>query len=102
MRLWCIYIVLLLVAASTGFTYTAAAVAPQYHASVSLSPTKPGTQLSDTELELFPKTAPLKSHRILETGTTQSIRATLSDGKLTHDVHVQCIDIYKPVWKGRE
>jgi hypothetical protein len=102
MRLWCIYIVLLLVAASTGFTQTGAAVAPQSEASVSPPPSKPGPQLSDTELELFLKTAPLKSHKILETGTTRSIRATLSDGKLTHDVHVQCIDIYKPVWKGRE
>jgi hypothetical protein len=30
------------------------------------------------------------------------MKAVLSDGKLTHDVHVQCLDVYKPVWKGAE
>jgi hypothetical protein len=36
------------------------------------------------------------------TGTTGSEKGTLSDGKLTHDVHIQCLDVFRPVWKGAE
>jgi hypothetical protein len=63
---------------------------------------KPVAKLSDTEMEVFLKTAPIVSKEALNTGTTGSIKASLSDGKLTHDVHIQCLDIYKPVWKGAE
>ena len=33
-------------------------------------------------------------------GTTGSRRATLSDGTLTHDAHVQTIDVRKAVYEG--
>jgi hypothetical protein len=65
-------------------------------------PMKPAPKLSESEMEVFLKTAPVVSKKALDTGTTGSIKATLSDGKLTHDVHIQCLDIYKPVWKGAE
>jgi hypothetical protein len=79
---------------SAGAVAQQAAAPPQADKSV--------PQLSEAELELFLKTAPIVSHKVLDAGTTASTRATLSDGKLTHDAHVQCIDIYKPVWRGRE
>jgi hypothetical protein len=63
---------------------------------------KPVPKLTDAEMELFLKTAPISSKTVLSSGTTHSIKAVLSDGKLSHDVHVQCLDIYKPVWKGAE
>ena len=42
------------------------------------------------------------SQKKLDSGTTASIRVTLSDGKLTHDAQFQPIDIYKPVFRGAE
>jgi hypothetical protein len=63
---------------------------------------KPVPKLSDAEMELFLKTAKVVSRRKLDTGTTGTSKAVLSDGKITHDVHVQCLDIFKPVWKGAE
>jgi hypothetical protein len=63
---------------------------------------KPAPKLSDDAMEIFLKTAPIISKKVLDTGTTGSMKASLSDGKVTHDVHIQCLDIYKPVWKGTE
>lgn len=37
----------------------------------------------------------------LAEGTTKTLRVTLSDGKRQHDAHIQPIDIYKPVWRGK-
>jgi hypothetical protein len=65
-------------------------------------PMKPAPKLSDAEMEVFLKTAPIVSRKALDSGTTGSIRAILSDGKVTHDVHIQCLDVYRPVWKGAE
>jgi len=65
-------------------------------------PMKPVPKISDEEMEVFLKTAPIATRKALDTGTTGSIKATLSDGKLTHDVHIQCLDVYKPEWKGAE
>ncbi len=59
-------------------------------------------QLSDSEIELFLKTARIVSRKVMQEGTTAATRATLDDGKLTHDAQIQCVDIYKPVWKGAE
>lgn len=71
-----------------------------------ISPTPPAMQpvpkLSELEMELFLKTAPSVKQRILESGTTASTRATLSNGKLTHDAHFQAIDMYRPVFRGRD
>jgi hypothetical protein len=35
-------------------------------------------------------------------GTTHTMKATLSDGRLTHAAHIQQIDIYKPVFRGKD
>ena len=42
--------------------------------------------------------------RILRTrglpGITNSLRATLTDGRLTHDAHIQTVDIRKAIFQG--
>ena len=63
---------------------------------------KPAPKLGDAEMEVFLKSAAIVSQKKLDSGTTASIRATLSDGKLTHDAQFQPIDIYKPVFRGAE
>lgn len=63
---------------------------------------KPVAQLSEEQREVFLKTAQIVSMKRLDTGTTASLKAVLSDGKLTHDAHVQCVDVFKSVWKGAE
>jgi len=65
-------------------------------------PLKPAPKLSDAEMEAFLTTAKIVSQRKLDSGTTGSVRVTLSDGKLTHDAQFQPIDIYKPLFKGAE
>lgn len=53
-------------------------------------------------MDRFLKTARIVSQTTVSEGTTKPSRATLSDGSLTHDAQIQCVDIYKPVWKGAE
>ena len=47
---------------------------------------------ADGEIERFLKEADVVSTRSPKKGVTDSLRATMSDGKLTHDAHVQHID----------
>jgi len=63
---------------------------------------KPAPKLSDAERELFLKTARIVSQKKLDSGTTASLRVTLSDGSLTHDAHFQNIDVFKPTFRGAE
>ena len=51
--------------------------------------------LSDAAMEEFLATAKIVSITKLGTGVTRSRRATLSDGTLTHDAHVQIVDEQK-------
>jgi len=51
--------------------------------------------LSDAAIEAFLTKAKVVSIRDIGTGTTKSRRATLSDGTLTHDAHVQIVDEQK-------
>ena len=51
--------------------------------------------LSDAAIEAFLAKAKVVSIRSIGTGTTRSRRATLSDGTLTHDAHVQVVDEQK-------
>lgn len=53
-------------------------------------------------MELFLKTAGIVSQKKLDSGTTASLRITLSDGSLTHDAHFQSIDVFKPTFRGAE
>jgi hypothetical protein len=65
-------------------------------------PSNPAPDLSREQIETFLKTAKVVSQKVLTAGTTKSTRATLNDGQITHDAHVQCVDIYKPTWRGAE
>jgi len=58
-------------------------------------PEQTATALSDAQIEEFLLHADVLRSRGVSTGITGTKRATLSDGKLTHDASVQTIDIYK-------
>ena len=47
---------------------------------------------ADGEIERFLKDADIVSTKSTKKGVTDSLRATLSDGKLTHEAHIQNID----------
>lgn len=51
--------------------------------------------LSDAAMEAFLARAKVVSIRNIGSGTTNSRRATLTDGTLTHDAHVQIVDAQK-------
>lgn len=59
-------------------------------------------KLTQEEQEKFLETAKIVSRRIATGGITGTSRITLSDGRLTHDAHVQTIDVYKPVYRTKE
>lgn len=63
---------------------------------------QPEPKLSDAEKERFLKVATITNRRKVDVGTTAPQRATLSDVTLTHDAQIQCVDVFKPVWKGAE
>ena len=51
--------------------------------------------LSDAEMERFLTKARIVKTKSAPKGVTNSVRATLSDGTMTHDAHIQTIDEYK-------
>ena len=55
--------------------------------------------LSLAEQENFLLTAKVIRSHALSVGVTRSIRATLSDGKLTHDAHIQHVDESEPAFQ---
>ena len=57
-----------------------------------VSAQSPSQLPDDTAIEAFLRSAKIVRSRDAGKGITGSIRATLSDGTLTHDVHVQTID----------
>jgi hypothetical protein len=57
-----------------------------------VTPAIASTPLSDADMERFLTTAKIVRSRAAGKGITGSIRATLTDGVLTHDAHVQIID----------
>ncbi len=69
-----------------------AAVTAQEAASPTLSPA-----LSPEVMEEFLRTADLSDFRDVGEGITGTRRAVASDGRITHDVHVQTVDIRAPV-----
>jgi hypothetical protein len=54
---------------------------------------------SREEIETFLRTAEVTDLRTLSTGITRSRRATLNDGVVTHDAHVQTIDKFRMVYE---
>jgi hypothetical protein len=64
--------------------------------------TKTPAALSDAEIEQFLLHAKvIKTHGIKK-GVTASLQATLSDGKLTHDAHIQTIDEHQQQFTGNK
>jgi hypothetical protein len=57
-------------------------------------------QLSAGEMEAFLLKAKILSSKGAGAGVTGSQRVKLSDGKITHDAHVQTVDIAKPVFEA--
>jgi hypothetical protein len=57
------------------------------------------SNLTRAEMEVFLRTAAILKHKELGTGVTHSIRATLSDGKIQHDAHIQQIDESKTTFQ---
>jgi hypothetical protein len=62
-----------------------------------LAPTGSPAALTPEQMERFLLEAKLVSSRDAGDGITNSLRATFSDGTLTHDVHIQTIDVYRQV-----
>ncbi len=56
--------------------------------------------LSDAQIEEFLLKAKVGKTRSTKKGVTGSLQATLSDGKLTHDAHIQTIDERKQQFTG--
>ena len=56
--------------------------------------------LSPEEMEIFLTRAEIVRMRRAGNGVTNSQRATLSDGRLTHDAHIQTIDDAKAIFDG--
>jgi len=63
------------------------AAAPVPPAAIAVAPVPP-----DAEIERFLREAEIVKTKDASKGVTNSMRATLSDGKLTHDAHIQTID----------
>jgi hypothetical protein len=62
---------------------------------------EPQPALSDEEKEEFLLNAEIICSKVLETGVTGSLRATLGDGRLVHDAHIQNVDRFKRTFRAR-
>jgi hypothetical protein len=78
-----------------GLTLFAATLAVAGQGNARTSP-----QLTPSEMEAFLLQAEIVDIREAGGGVTGSQRATLTDGVLTHDVHIQSVDIMKPVFQA--
>jgi hypothetical protein len=58
--------------------------------------------LTDQQIELFLKKGKVVKTRGAGKGITDSVRATVSDGTLTHDVHIQVIDERKSEFRTKQ
>ncbi len=66
------------------------------------APAPASTALTDAEMEQFLLKAKVVKSKGVSKGVTASLRATLSDGKLTHDAHIQTIDEEKAQFQGTQ
>jgi hypothetical protein len=71
--------------------------------SETITPSVPNaSQLTREQMENFLRTAQILNERPVAKGVTKTRRATLSDGHILHDAHIQDVDVYKPVYRTRE
>ena len=58
--------------------------------------------LTQAQQEEFLRTAQIVGSRPAGEGITHTKRLTLTDGVLTHDAHLQQIDVYKPLYRAKD
>ena len=63
-------------------------------------PSAPTAALSAEAMEAFLQKARVVNMRDAGSGVTNSRRATLTDGELTHDVHIQTVDIAQQIFES--
>ena len=63
-------------------------------------PTAPPAVLSLEETEAFLLNAKIIGRKGVSTGVTDTIRATLSDGRITHDAQIQTVDIAQTLFQA--
>jgi hypothetical protein len=88
----------LLLAFCAALTVATLSAAPQQPPAVAKASTAP--PLADTDIEKFLLTARVVKTRSAGKGITGSLRATLTDGTLTHDAHIQTIEESKREFKS--
>jgi hypothetical protein len=65
-------------------------------------PASPTANWTPAQREHFLLTADIGQAQFAGKGTTNSQKAILSDGVFTHAAHVQSIDVYTPLFKGKD
>jgi hypothetical protein len=71
-------------------------------AGVLLAQPSPTSNWSLSQKEQFLLTATILNEQYAGKGITNSQKATLSDGQVTHAAHLQSIDVYMPLFKGKD
>ena len=56
--------------------------------------------LSPEEMDVFLRTAAITKKRSAGKGVTDTVRATLSDGRVTHDAQIQTVDVEKTMFEA--
>jgi hypothetical protein len=64
------------------------------------APAAPPVALSLEETEAFLLNAKVVGRKGVSTGVTNTIRATLSDGRITHDAQIQTVDVAQTVFQA--
>lgn len=83
------------------FAQSAQAAAAQVPATAA-APASPTASRTDSQVEAFLLKARVVSTRPAGKGVTNSLRATLSDGVVTHDAHIQTVEEYKTVFQTKD
>ena len=90
----------LLIAGRVASAQSAAGTTPAAAASQAPPAAAAPVSLSPAQMEVFLTKARIVSTRSVSTGVTDSRRATLSDGVVTHDAHIQVVDQAMPVFQA--
>ena len=75
-------------------------VAPALQGQQPLPPAPAPVTLSPEEMDVFLRTAKITKKANINKGVTDTIRVTLSDGRITHDAQIQDVDIEKTVFEA--